>query len=135
MRDYGLRNNEAESFIEEIKRENNIYDIKRLKIGQKIIIPPVRRRSDGSLKLFQVVQSDKTRNSGSGKIPEQSFKLESSVAPLSEQEIVTRAHDVWNQIIPSQKEQQKPLALQTSTFSLTLAGPKWQYTTTCKIID
>lgn len=120
MRDYGLCNNEAESFIEEIKRENNIYDIKRLKIGQKIIIPPVRRRSDGSLKLLQADRSDNTHNSGSGTVPGQSFKLESPVAALSEQEAVTRVHDVWNRIIPSKKEQQQPLALQTSTFSLTL---------------
>ena len=34
MRDFALNNSEAESFIEEIKRENNIYDIKRIKIGQ-----------------------------------------------------------------------------------------------------
>ena len=120
MRDYGLSNNEAESFIEEIKRENNIYDIKRLKIGQKIIIPPVRRRSDGSLKLLQAVRSNNAQNSDSGTIPEQSFKLESPVVPLSEQEVVTKTHDVWNQIIPSKKEKQKPLALQTSTFTLSL---------------
>jgi LysM repeat protein len=120
MRDYGLSNNEAESFIEEIKRENNIYDIKRLKIGQKIVIPPVRRRSDGSLKLLQMVRSDNSNTSGSGSVPGQSFKLESPVSPLSEQEVVNKAHEVWNRIVPPQKEQLKPLALQTSTFSLTL---------------
>lgn len=115
MRDYGLSNNEAESFIEEIKRENNIYDIKRLKIGQKIIIPPVHRRADGSLKL---VQAGRSGNAGAS--PEQSFKLESPVAALSEQEVVTKAHEVWNSIIPPKNEQLKPLALQTPTFSLTL---------------
>jgi len=120
MRDYGLSNNEAESFIEEIKHENNIYDIKRLKIGQKISIPPVRRRSDGSLKLFQAVQPAPTRSSNSGTAPEQSFKLESSVVALSEQEAVSRAHEVWDRIVPPKNEQQKPLTLQTSTFSLTL---------------
>lgn len=115
MRDYGLNNDEAESFIEEIRRENNIYDIKRLKVGQKITIPPVHRRSDGSLKLIQAA-----RSGIDSATPEQSFKLESPVAPLSEQEVVTKAHDVWNSIVPSKKEQQKPLALQTPTFSLTL---------------
>jgi hypothetical protein len=118
MRDYGLSNNEAESFIEEIKRENNIYDIKRLKIGQKITIPPVRRSADGSLKLLQAVQPETSQNSGSA--PEQAFKLESPVVALSEQEVVARTHDVWDRIIPPKKEQQKPLALQTPTFSLTL---------------
>lgn len=114
MRDYGLSNNEAESFIEEIKRENNIYDIKRLKIGRKIIIPPVHRRADGSLKLVQA------RSDNAGASPEQSFKLESPVAALSEQEVVTKAHEIWNSIVPPKNEQLKPLALQTSTFSLTL---------------
>jgi len=116
MRDYGLSNNEAESFIEEIKRENNIYDIKRLKVGQKITIPPLRRRSDGAIKPLQSVQPDISRVSA----PEQSFKLESPIAALSEQEAVSRVHDLWDRIIPPNKAQQKPLALQTSTFSLTL---------------
>ncbi len=119
MRDYRLSNNEAESFVEEIKHENNIYDIKRLKAGQKIIIPPVRRRSDGSVKLFQAEQEDRPQVSGSGN-PEQSFKLESPVTTLSEQEAVAKTQDVWNRMIPSGIEQQKPLALQTSAFSLTL---------------
>jgi LysM repeat protein len=117
MRDYGLSNNEAESFIEEIKRENNIYDIKRLKIGQKITIPPVRRRSDGTLQLLQASTST---NSGLSSAPGQSFKLESPVAALSELEVVTKSHDMWNHIVPSPKESQKPLAIQTATFSLTL---------------
>ena len=120
MRDYGLSNNEAESFIEEIKRENNIYDIKRLKIGQKIIIPPVRRSSDGSLKLLQATRDKIIHNSGSGTVPEQTLKLESPVAQLSEQEAVTRVHDVWNRIVPSKNELQKPLVLQAATFSLSL---------------
>ena len=115
MRDYGLSNDEAESFIEEIRRENNIYDIKRLKVGQKIVIPPVHRRADGSLKLPQTARSEQ-----GGAAPEQSFKLESPVAPLSEQELVTKAQDVWKRIVPSKNDRQKPLELQTATFSLTL---------------
>ncbi|MBW4054766.1 MAG: LysM peptidoglycan-binding domain-containing protein [Proteobacteria bacterium] len=120
MRDYGLSNDDAESFIEEIKRENNIYDIKRLKIGQKISVPPLHRRSDGSLILSHDVRSGNIQKSGSNTVPAQSFKLESSIPELSEQEAVARVHDVWNKIIPAQKELQKPLALQTQTFSLTL---------------
>lgn len=116
MHDYGLSNNEAESFIEEIKRENNIYDIRRLKIGQKIIIPPVRRSSDGSLKSLQPVRDD----SGSTAAPEQAFKLESPLQGLSEQDAVKMLHNVWNQVVPSKKERQRPLSFQTSTFSLTL---------------
>src|SRR5450631_4241675 len=40
MLDYGLSNNEAETFVEVIRRENNITDIRHLNVGQKIIIPP-----------------------------------------------------------------------------------------------
>ena len=120
MRDYGLSNNEAESFIEEIKRENNIYDIKRLKIGQKITIPPVRRYSDGSLKLLQGVRGDTIQTSGSCDVPKQSLKIGSPLPELSEQETVAMAHDMWDRIIPSQKKLLKPLALQTPIFSLTL---------------
>lgn len=115
MRDYGLSDKEAESFIEEIKRENNIYDIKRLKIGQKIVIPQVKRRADGSLKLAQAVPAV----NGSA-APEQALKLESPLPPLSEQEVVTRVQETWNRIVPAKMEQQKPLTLQTATFSLTL---------------
>ena len=43
MRDYGLSNDQAESLIDEVRRENNINDIRRLRVGQKIIIPATRR--------------------------------------------------------------------------------------------
>lgn len=120
MRDYGLSNGEAELLVEEIKRENNIYDIKRLKIGQKISIPPVRRHADGSLAPAQTVLPDTTRHFGSDIVPGQSFKLESPVVALSEQDAVARAHDMWNRIVPPKAEQQKPLSIQTAAFSLTL---------------
>lgn len=120
MRDYGLNNSEAESFIDEIRRENNIYDIKRLKIGQKISIPPVRRSSDGKLKLSKSVPDENSQNSVSGSIPEQSFKLDSPIPVLSGQEAVVRTKDFWSRIVPSTIDQQKPLTLQTKTFSLTL---------------
>lgn len=120
MRDYGLSSNEAESFVEEIRRENNIYDIKRLKIGQKIVIPPVRRTPDGKLRLLQTSRVGTAQNSGSGAVPEQSFKLESPLPALTEQEAVTRTQQVWGRIVPTTKELQKPLSLQAKTFSLTL---------------
>lgn len=113
MRDYGLNNSEAEAFIEEIKRENNIYDIKRLKVGQKIIIPQLLRRSDR-------YRAGKSQDFDSAAVPEQSFKLDSPVSALSEQEAVAKAQYVWSRIVPLNKELQKPLALQTPAFSLTL---------------
>lgn len=120
MRDYGLSNNDAELFIEDIKRENSIYDIKRLKPGQRIIIPPLRRRSGGPLEPYQSDRGGSLTGAGSDTIPEQSFKMESRFPPLSEQETVSRIQNVWNKIIPPNDALQKPLAINTSTFSLTL---------------
>lgn len=120
MRDYGLSNNEAELFIEEIKQENNIYDIKRLKVGQKLHIPLVRRRSDGSFKYPLAAGSSSSAHSDSDYVPEQGFTLDSPLSPFSPQEAVSRVQGVWNQIVPATKEQHKPLSLQTENFSLTL---------------
>lgn len=124
MHDFNLSNQEAESFIEEIRRENNIYDIKRLKIGQKIIIPKVRRRADGSLKLTQPEQTLSTRSGSSG-TPGQSFTLESPVRMFSEQEAVGKVRDVWDRIVPVKPETLKPFVLQTPSFSLTLDAQRY----------
>lgn len=118
MRDYGLTNDEAESFIEEIRRENNIYDIRKLKIGQKIIIPPVRRRSDGSLKLAQPAQG--RYQQGAEQVVSQAFRLESTAEPLSDQQALSHVRDTWEKLVPVKSEPQKPLSIQNSTFSLTL---------------
>lgn len=120
IRDYGLSNSEAESFIEEIKRENNIYDIKRLKVGQKITIPPVRRRPDGSLNLLLSGRGDDPRIYDSGDIPKHSLKLELPISEHSGQEIIARTQTVWKMMVPSKNEQQKPMSFQTPIFSLTL---------------
>lgn len=112
MRDYGLTNDEAESFIEEIRRENNIYDIRRLRIGQKIIIPPVKRASDGTLKTIMPLVGGGTAR--------QAFTLESPEVRLSEQEASSRFRTDWDKLIPAKIEQQQPISFQTSAFSLNL---------------
>lgn len=116
MRDYGLSNDEAEAFIEEIRRENNIYDIKRLKIGQKITIPPVRRSADGTIKGLAPTPLIASTTGGVA----QSFRLESAVNPLSEQEANARIRQTWDRMLPPLKGEQKPVMLQSPTFSLTL---------------
>jgi hypothetical protein len=116
MRDYKLNNSEAEIFIEEIRRENNIYDIKRLKIGQKIIIPPVRRKADGTIKGLKPIQTGFTQSGVIG----QSFNLESLVSPLTEQEAGAKIRQAWDRMLPPLKGEQKPIQLQSPTFSLTL---------------
>ncbi len=124
MRDYGLSNNEAEAFIEEIRRENNIYDIRRLKVGQKIVIPPVRRKGDGALKLSKTIKGVSDSATPADYYPVaagQPFMLESPVAaPDSYQGTASEVKEVWEKMIPSRGKPQKPLKLQSSTFSLTL---------------
>jgi hypothetical protein len=116
IRDYGLSNDEAEAFIEEIRRENNIYDIRRLKIGQKITIPPVHRRADGTIKGVPTMPPGAVTSGVVG----QSFKLEYPVTPLSEQEAVVKIRQVWDRMLPPLKGEQKPILLQSPTFSLAL---------------
>ncbi|MDD2366156.1 MAG: LysM peptidoglycan-binding domain-containing protein [Desulfuromonadaceae bacterium] len=120
MRDYNLSNDDAESFVEDIKRENNIYDIRRLKVGSKIIIPPLRRNSDGSIKSSHSINEEQSTTVGSDSVPEQRFKLEAPITALSEHEIVTKVHDVWSEIVPAKKEQQAPISIKTPNFSLSL---------------
>ena len=116
MRDYGLSNAEAEKFLEEIRRVNNIADIRRIKIGQKIIIPPLPRRVDGTFKSL----SSKPLGSVAAGVIGQSFNLESPVSPLTEQEAVVKVRQVWDKILPPLKGEQKPIMLNSPTFSLTL---------------
>lgn len=119
MRDYGLSNSEAESFIDEIRSENNILDIKRLKIGQKIVIPPILRRADGTLKLVKAANTaDKKSNLPEASVG-QSFVLESPISKIDPKDTVSKVRETWDKIVP-QKVEQKPLKLQTTTFSLTL---------------
>lgn len=116
MRDYGLNNREAELFIEEIRRENNIYDIRRLKVGQKITIPPIRRNTDGSMKVDLVSDRGDLDSETVG----QSFRLEPPVAAVSDKEISTKLRPVWDKLVPPDNEILKPISIQTPTFSLTL---------------
>lgn len=120
MRDYGLSNSEAEAFIEEIKTENNIRDIKRLKIGQKITIPPVRRQTDGTIKQIQPLHVSSKISDNVETPTGQSFVLESPVPQLSSQDVIGRVRETWNKVVPIKSDLQKPLSLQTSAFSLTL---------------
>jgi len=79
-----------------------------------------KRRSDGSVPVRQV---DGVYNSGNyalGNVPKQSFKLESPVSSLTDQEAVARTQTIWKKIVPSQHEQQKPLSFESPTFSLSL---------------
>jgi hypothetical protein len=116
MRDYGLTNNEAEFFIEEIRQENNIYDIRRLKVGQKISIPPVRRGVDGAAIFAFNGESSAVVSGSSG----QSFRLDPPAHQFSDKEAHTRLRQVWDKILPPTIEDTKPISINSPTFSLAL---------------
>lgn len=117
IQNYGLSNSEAESVIEEIKTENNISNIRRLKIGQKITIPAIYRRADGTLKPIQPLQATASKSSENETPGGQSFVLES---PLSGQDALAGVRETWDDIMPVNAGPQKFLTLKTSAFSLTL---------------
>ena len=115
MRDYRLSNNEAETFIEVICRENNISNIRHLKIGQKIVIPPLHRRGDGMVHSVQT-QIPVASKSSAGR---QILQLEPPETALSELEANAQIKQVWNKLLPPTGGQ-KPIMLQSTTFSLNL---------------
>lgn len=116
MRDYGFSNSEAESYIEVICRENNIKDIKHLKIGQKIIIPSLRHYGDGTIK------SSQTRRQLADKslVGRQLLHLESPDITRSVQEASYQIQQTWNKLLPPPQGGLKPITFNSPTFSLTL---------------
>jgi hypothetical protein len=124
MRYYRLGYHEAKSFIEEIRRENKIHNVNLIRIGQKIVIPTLRRRADGSMRLNKPLQAVSGK-SNVLETPGQSFKLEPPVPMLSEQQAVGRIRETWDKIVPARPGTQNPLAMQTSNFSLALDAERY----------
>ena len=125
MHEYGLTNDETEAFVKEICRKNNIYDIRRLKIGQKIVIPPVDRKVDKMLRFAKSFKGTSRLRAPVGNYPVaaagQTFRLESPIAAAKScQETTAAVEAVWVKMIPSKGELQKPIILQSPVFSLTL---------------
>lgn len=118
MRDYGMTNAEAEACIAEILRENRIGNIRRLKVGQKIQIPP----SAG------VKGADTNRNRAkpagvawddAGPVALQPLRLQAPL-PGDDAETLQQVTTLWNMLVPLQEAARKPLRYQTATYSLTL---------------
>jgi len=116
MQDYGLSNDEAETFIDVICRENNIADIRHLKIGQKIVIPSLRRRGDGTIKGVHAQLPVAANSMAGGQI----LRLESPETARSELEASGQIRETWNKLLPPSAGGQKPIMLPSPTFSLTL---------------
>jgi hypothetical protein len=76
----------------------------------------VRRRADGTIKGIAQMPTSVVTSGTVG----QTFRLESPVNPLSEQETNVKVRQVWDKLLPPLKGEQKPIMLQSPTFSLTL---------------
>jgi len=114
MRDYGFSDDEAETVIKIICRENNIADIRRLRVGQKIVIPalrtPKKNRAFRSLPLRAVTKG------ASG----MKFMLESPDTALSELEANVQFRRVWDMIVPPKAGRQSAEMINSPSYSLTL---------------
>ena len=123
MRYYGLSNDKAKSSIDDIKRENNIVDVRKLRIGQKITIS-LARRTVSPLQMDNSAQTVSDRLNPA-ETAGQSFLLEPPAPMLTEQEVVGRIRDTWDKIVPGSAEPLKPPDLQTSSFSVTLDAQRY----------
>ncbi len=124
MREYGLTSRQAEKVIGKIRRENNISDFRRLRIGQKISISTINRKnSTGSLGLArksELVTAGIVKPTDSIPDPTQSFTLEKPVIPvLCDSDITANVKQMWGEIIPQQRVQQKPPATNSGRVSIT----------------
>lgn len=123
MHDYGLSNDEAEAVLEDVRRENNIYDIRRLRVGQKIIIPPLRRKADGTLRAGLPVKEPLNQTVSAEEHPgvsSQTLRLEASDDVAADQDVSVQLREIWGKLVPSKAGTQKSLVLKSPEFSLTL---------------
>ena len=112
MREYGLTSRQAEKVIGKIRRENNISDFRRLRIGQKISISTINRKnSTGSLTLAsksERANASTAKSVDSTPDPTQSFTLEKPVIPvLRDSDITANVKQMWGEIIPQQQAPKK----------------------------
>jgi len=123
IRDYGLSNLEAEACIDEIRRENNISDIRRLKVGQKITILLGPKAGHGYLKGEQRLEGAAERLSGnnpSSRTPIQTLRLEPPTESLTSRETTTKISELWKTLLPQAADARKPLAFESPAYSLAL---------------
>ena len=116
MRDYGFSNNEAEAAIDLICRENNIADIRRLKVGQKIVIPSFRQmhaRSALHPKPTPANNSEQATN-------RMQLRLKPPEEALSEQEAGVQFQKVWDKVVPSRPGRSSADIINSTSFSLSL---------------
>jgi hypothetical protein len=119
MRDYGLTNAEAEARIDETLRLNKISNIKRLKIGMKILIPQIPPSKGGDPKKVQLMNTRASRDDVRP-VSYQVFRLEAPFAGDADSETPARVAAMWNKLVPPSESAQRPLTFNSAAFSLTL---------------
>jgi len=123
VRRFGLGDNEAEALIEDICLKNNIRDIKRLKIGQRIEIPGLDRATASATMARGTDHAALPAAPGTD-LPTTAGKTFTLTAPSAaapdEQETLRQIKGVWDRIVPPKSELNKPLTLHSPTFTLTL---------------
>jgi hypothetical protein len=116
IRDYGFTNDEAEAAIDLICRENNIADIRRLKVGQKIVIPSSRRMQERS-----ALNSKTFPSNNSGQVTSRmQLRVKPPEEALSEQEASVQFQKVWDKVVPSGPGRSSADIINSASFSLSL---------------
>jgi len=123
VRNFGLNDNEADALIERICRKNNIQNIKHLKVGQLIEIPPLGRTAEDAAAAHgtepPVIAAKPVTDMPA--VVGKTFSLTApSPAEYDQQETLQQIKEVWDRIVPPKNGQGSPLSFRSSSFSLTL---------------
>lgn len=131
MREYGLTSRQAAKFIEIVRRENNISNFRRLRIGQKISISILPRKSTTA--TLNVSRKAEQSNSDTNNKPvdqappnAQVLSLEKPTTPvLSASDITANVKQVWGELIPEQRDLKKTLSVNSDKISISLDPEKY----------
>ncbi|BDV44119.1 peptidoglycan-binding protein LysM [Geotalea uraniireducens] len=125
MRDYGLSNREAEALIPEVKRRNGITDIRRLRVGQLLLIPLGQTRSTGNEE-----HAAKRQPAAQAPVPAvaagrredaaHALQMVKVAAERQQPDGVETARRVWDDLVPPTHSSFQPIAIEDKNFSLSL---------------
>lgn len=121
MREYGLTSRQAERFIEIVRRENNISNFRKLRVGQQISIAQLPRKNPlPPLHAGRTAAPRFNETKPAARVPAQAqvFTLEKQVVPtLRASEVTANVRKVWEKIVPEQK---RALAINSDKVSISL---------------
>lgn len=133
MRDYGLSNNQAEALVPEIKRLNDIGDIRRLRVGQTIRIPLVRESAGDQQRVGgeAVEQVERPVRTGQQVVAAARATERAEPAPGHSLRMMSVAADrdtssmetvrlLWDGLVPATSRAAQPINIEDKNFSLSL---------------